>query len=57
MGLILKTTGIVSLIIGVQLIDIQIAFTSLHSPNSVEIAKFDPPNDGGPETSQGAGTR
>lgn len=54
---LLKITGAVVVILGLQLNNMEISFTTVASHNSIGAYSYEPPNQGGPETSQGAGTR
>ena len=57
MGCLLKVTGIFSLLLGVQLIHIQSVFATVTPQKSMQMQNYQPPNNGGPDNSRGAGTR
>lgn len=54
---LLKITGPFILILGLQLNNIEIAFATTDPHNSIKVYNYEPPERGGPESSQAAGTR
>ncbi|HEY9853200.1 MAG TPA: hypothetical protein V6D28_27255 [Leptolyngbyaceae cyanobacterium] len=58
MNYLIKVTGIFTLTIGLQFIHVQANLAALQPQNSIQIQEYQPPTDrGGPNSSQGAGTR
>ncbi len=55
----LKITGMLTLVIGVQLINTQVCLTPVNPPThqAIEAVNYAPPDSGGPEISVGSGTR
>lgn len=54
---LIKITGILTLSIGLQLIYVQANLANVQPQQSMEIQEYQPPDMGGPNSSQGAGTR
>lgn len=58
MGVLFKLVGGLALIIGLQLINIYVVnAASVDINNLIETMDYEPPNEGGPDSSQGSGTR
>lgn len=57
MSFLIKVTGIFTLTMGLQFIHIQANLAAVQSQHSMEIQEYEPPDMGGPTSSQGAGTR
>lgn len=58
MGVLFKLVSGLALILGIQLINIYVvnaATVDIH--NLIETMDYEPPNEGGPDTTQGSGTR
>ncbi|MCL1470335.1 hypothetical protein [Argonema antarcticum] len=57
MGSLLKITGIVTLIVGVQFIQMESSWATVEFHKSMQLENYVPPDQGCPDSSQGAGTR
>jgi|GEM_PF-5673904 len=57
MGSLLKITGLVTLIVGVQFIQMESTFATVEFHKSIQLENYVPPDQGCPDSSQGAGTR
>lgn len=58
MGVLFKLVSGLALIIGIQLINIYVVnAASVDINNLIETMDYEPPNEGGPDSTQGSGTR
>jgi len=58
MSVLVKTVSLVILVMFVQLVHIQVASSfTVDTKGFTHISAYDPPDDGGPDAKQGAGTR
>lgn len=59
MGFLLKTTTLLTLIAGVQIVRIATTLATIEFYNSRQpcLCQYEPPDEGGPDSSQGSGTR
>lgn len=54
---ILQITGLFTLVIGVQVVNIEVGLTPIKNSTFLEALEFQPPDGGGPTVSVGSGTR
>ncbi|MBD2183380.1 hypothetical protein H6S82_03790 [Planktothrix sp. FACHB-1355] len=57
MGSLLKIIGVFSLIVGVQFVYVESSLATISSGKAMQLENYEPPNQGSPDSSQGAGTR
>ncbi|WP_374792544.1 MULTISPECIES: hypothetical protein [Aerosakkonema] len=57
MGSLLKIIGVFSLIVGVQFVYVESSLATISSSKGMQLENYEPPNQGCPDSSQGAGTR